>query len=442
MMKNNKTKLFSFILSIIMLFTLTACNNGGEPLQPPPEKDIYTVGNNSFGYPECNTEGRNIDGTTEYFIYGSSYCSVKLLEFTATIKIYLNSNQIIEERINRQLDINAYDLFYFEIPIYKSIFVNISDVKVEFSGKSYEYNQETIEKHNVTFVKNNGIPNDTIIVNDNKTVKTPEDPIKYNYNFTGWYTDSSFFNKYDFSNPVTSDLTLYAKYELDAVSITNEISTSLIKSIVKIYNKSYNTILGIETNSTTGQGSGFCFHIQDGRYYILTNSHVALKELNYDNQSFIIEDYQGNQYEGHLYKNPNKTYSAVSAAYDLACLWFKPTSSNVKKLTLSTTNPLSNSDVISLGAPKNQSNSITFGKTTYYQTVTLSSDKYYSNVQFPVITHSAFINNGSSGGPLLNSFLEVVGVNYASRKSNENYVCSFAIPIEKVREFLTKYVYN
>jgi uncharacterized repeat protein (TIGR02543 family) len=40
-----------------------------------------------------------------------------------------------------------------------------------------------------------------------------EDPIHDNYLFDGWYTDNdTFIDKWDFSNPITEDITLYAKW--------------------------------------------------------------------------------------------------------------------------------------------------------------------------------------------------------------------------------------
>ena len=269
---------------------------------------------------------------------------------------------------------------------------------------------------------------------------TPTDPVKSNYLFRGWYTESSFINRYDFAQPVTADLKLYAKYEIDAINLTNKISTDTLKGIVKIYNKSYNTFLGIETSYSTTQGSGFCFHIQSGYYYVLTNCHVAQKNGSYDKQKFTIEDYQGKTYEGFLYKNPNKTMSAIAASYDLACLYFKPSSTNVKKLDIVSKNPSTGTDVISLGAPKGQSNSITYGQIFGYGKITLSeTPTSESNVTFDVIGHNAYTNNGSSGGPLLNADLNVIGVNYAGSRTTNN---GFAIPAEKVIEFLRKYFYS
>ena len=112
----------------------------------------------------------------------------------------------------------------------------------------------------------------------------------------------------------------------------------------------------------------------------------------------------------------------------------------MQKLNFSYSKQAVYTDVISLGAPKSQSNSITYGKILNYRKISLKdTPASRSNVTFDVIHHDAMINNGSSGGPLLNADLEVVGVNYAGASSTKD---GYAIPVDKVREFLRKYVYN
>ena len=307
-------------------------------------------------------------------------------------------------------------------------------------GNAFESGHSQQQTHEVSFVYNNGEGVSIVPVKDGQTVSTPQDPQKENYIFRGWYTEPSLVYKYDFSKAVTKSFSLYAKYDLDATTITNKISTDLIKGVVKIYNKSYNTFLGFETSETTSQGSGFCFHIQNGYYYVLTNCHVAVLEEGYDKQKFTIEDYQGVTYDGYLYKNPNKTVSAIASEYDLACLYFKPSSTNVKALDIVNVNPAISDDVISIGAPQGQSNAITYGKINSYAKISLSNtSERESNVTFNVIKHTAYINGGSSGGPLVNGNLRVIGVNYASAKDGS---ASYAIPAEQVQEFLTTFVYN
>ena len=302
---------------------------------------------------------------------------------------------------------------------------------------SCNYNKKMV--YEVTFEYNNGNSSTKVEVQEGMTISTPMDPYKENYLFEGWYLDYNLYNKYDFSLEVNNSFTLYAKYILDAAEITNKISNDLIKGVVKIYNKCYNTFLLIPYESSTSQGSGFCFHIQDGYYYFLTNCHVAVLRSGYKKQEFTVVDYQGNEYEAYLYHNPNKNFSAISEGYDLACLYIKPSKTDIMELDFDNDNPSFKDDVISIGAPNGQQNTITYGKVSGYRQITLDdTTPKESNVTFNVVAHNAKIDKGSSGGPLLNSKLNVVGVNYASSTDGTAY----AIPLVKVKSFLKIYVYN
>ncbi len=295
----------------------------------------------------------------------------------------------------------------------------------------------------VTFVYNSN-SSSVVYVKDGDRVSMPTDPTRKNYVFLGWFSDHACTKRYDFSSQVSSDLTLYAKFELDAGKITNEISQSTMKSIVKIECQYYNEILwGMFETDTTGwsQGSGFCFSENDGYYYILTNCHVVEGPTGYDKMRIRVTDYKGNQYTAALYTNPNKSKEAKSADYDLACIYFKSSDTEVQPLNIVKLNPKLQDDVISLGTPEGQTNTITYGKVREYMVITLTdTPKNESNVTFKVIRHNADIKSGSSGGPLLNSTLEVVGVNYASSTGDDDI--SYAIPAEKIWEFLNTFVYD
>ena len=60
-----------------------------------------------------------------------------------------------------------------------------------------------------------------------------------------------------------------------------------------------------------------------------------------------------------------------------------------------------------------------------------------SNVKFEVYRHDAPINSGSSGGAILDYNYNIIGINYASSTdANGKFLNAFAVPIEKVKEFL------
>ena len=51
------------------------------------------------------------------------------------------------------------------------------------------------------------------IVESGKTATEPSAPTKDGYAFTGWYSNSSLIKAFDFSTPITANITLYAKWE-------------------------------------------------------------------------------------------------------------------------------------------------------------------------------------------------------------------------------------
>ena len=64
----------------------------------------------------------------------------------------------------------------------------------------------------VTFDSNGGsdVPNQ--VIDSGSTAIAPSDPTLDGYLFAGWYSDPQLSNHYDFTTPVTQDITLYAKW--------------------------------------------------------------------------------------------------------------------------------------------------------------------------------------------------------------------------------------
>ena len=68
--------------------------------------------------------------------------------------------------------------------------------------------------HTVTFVSNGGTEIASKEVVSGLKINEPSKPTKDKYLFRGWYEDATFSTKFDFYNtPITSDMTLYAKWE-------------------------------------------------------------------------------------------------------------------------------------------------------------------------------------------------------------------------------------
>jgi S1-C subfamily serine protease len=222
----------------------------------------------------------------------------------------------------------------------------------------------------------------------------------------------------------------------DYTALFNEISTQKIKGNVTIINNVLiREPLSIRFSVVPiAQGSGFIYAKEETtggyHYYVLTNNHVIVKPDNYgkNQQKFNILDYQNKEYAAELLY--------ADSEYDAAVLYFK-SDKELAVFEFAESNPHPDDLIISLGQPEGQSNTITFGKVVRYQQITLDDDKKeYSDVTFPVITHDAPINSGSSGGALLNEHLQIVGLNYAAAKNKEGeFVYGYAVPVENLFDF-------
>lgn len=72
--------------------------------------------------------------------------------------------------------------------------------------------------HSVSFNAQGGSPIASVWVADGDTVAPPTDPVRSGYTFAGWYTTADYTQEYDFASPVTSDITLYARWSYNGGS--------------------------------------------------------------------------------------------------------------------------------------------------------------------------------------------------------------------------------
>lgn len=66
--------------------------------------------------------------------------------------------------------------------------------------------------YTISFETNGGNDIASKTVTKNSVIKEPESPIKDGFDFEGWYTDKGLKTKYDFTEKVTKNFTLYAKW--------------------------------------------------------------------------------------------------------------------------------------------------------------------------------------------------------------------------------------
>lgn len=87
-----------------------------------------------------------------------------------------------------------------------------------------EESESPVATYTVTFESNGGTAVKSQVIAEGETVTEPETPTMEGYTFAGWYTDAELTTAYDFTTPVTSDITLYAawKEEIDYYTVTFE----------------------------------------------------------------------------------------------------------------------------------------------------------------------------------------------------------------------------
>jgi len=220
-----------------------------------------------------------------------------------------------------------------------------------------------------------------------------------------------------------------------ASSVSEEVSSPLESKLITVYEDAglqevasavEPAIVGISGIYKHGEsvGSGVC--VADGGY-ILTNSHVI------SGAKKIV-----------LYLS-NKTSSTASVIYDnpVLDLAIIKSTNTLPYLQLGDSDELSvGQDILAVGTPLSLSLTHTFTKgivSALNRTLKVDSSEGEGYMQ-NLIQHDASLNPGNSGGPLLNSQGEVVGINTLKITSGEGI--GFAIPTKSFKSLLRNYVEN
>ncbi len=134
---------------------------------------------------------------------------------------------------------------YFEVPedIDEAYMCWSVDVKLD-RAFSWGYSiEEDKTAHRVTFVDGETVLYTSYFADGQQyTVVAPKAPEKEGYDFVGWYADADFTTGFDFSQPVSADVTIYARFleegatgALSAMSITEDVTLpSLVLADAKV----------------------------------------------------------------------------------------------------------------------------------------------------------------------------------------------------------------
>jgi len=217
-----------------------------------------------------------------------------------------------------------------------------------------------------------------------------------------------------------------------AEAIADKVMPSVV-SVTCTYETSYSYMWGWDnrqyTQDATAVGTGF---IVDPNGYIVTNSHVVHDG---DYKTINISLYDGSTMEGEL-------------------LWAEPTLDlavvKIDKTGLRAAE-LGDSDQVRIGsyaAAIGNPLGLTFERSMSQgiisgldRTITVSSSSSLSGTTMEGLFQTdAAINSGNSGGPLLNSKGQVIGI--ASAKATDGDGMGFAIPINVVKPIIAQIIEN
>ncbi|MGN1358073.1 MAG: S1C family serine protease [Bacilli bacterium] len=221
------------------------------------------------------------------------------------------------------------------------------------------------------------------------------------------------------------------------ITDVSEVVENVMPSIVAITSKTiissgrYGPSYFSQNQYSEGAGSGIIISKSDTELMILTNNHVV------ENTEELTVKFINDQ-------SVDATIKGVSERKDIAIISIKlsdidaETLNEIKIATIGSSDELKvGNGIIAIGNALGYGQSVTTGVVSALnREVTI--DNYTNNM----IQIDAAINGGNSGGALLNSKGEVVGINSAKYSSNSSSEASiegmgFAIPISDVKDLIT-----
>lgn len=187
-------------------------------------------------------------------------------------------------------------------------------------------------------------------------------------------------------------------------------------------NQALSSVVEIKSAVSSG-GSGVIFSIDsDFNAFIITNYHVA-----YGHTNFTVKLYGSDETFG-------ASFVGGSSTYDIAVLYAETSNvlktNNAKAAIFNLNTPKVGSTCIAVGNTNLEGINVTRGcisKDSENYSVTVAG----STMQHRLLSHTAFITNGNSGGGLFNTNGELIGVTNGGLKSTstvDNSSVKLAIP--------------
>jgi S1-C subfamily serine protease len=188
------------------------------------------------------------------------------------------------------------------------------------------------------------------------------------------------------------------------------------------YTDPFAYFMGAPPEIIEGIGSGFIFQYEDGKQYVLTNTHVVA-----DATQIAIKLLDGRELRGEV--------AGAHQERDIAVVRLVDPPPGLPSAVLGDSSKLQLGErVIAIGHPFDFEHTVTEGCVSAIGNRQFGKDGPWRNV----IQTDAAINQGNSGGPLVNLAGAVVGINSMifSPTGAGNIGLGFAIPINEAREML------
>ena len=217
---------------------------------------------------------------------------------------------------------------------------------------------------------------------------------------------------------VASDTATQTIVRQVTVTDSQPAASSSALSVSAIYDRVHDGVVTIKVTTQGGQalGSGF---VIDSAGHIVTNAHVVGGA-----SSISVEFANGSSYDAQLVGTDPST--------DVAVIKVDAPSSVLTPLQLGDSNTVQVGDqVVAIGSPLGLDETVTSGIVSALHRTITSPNNFAIN---DAIQTDAAINHGNSGGPLLNSSGQVIGINsQIESDSGGNDGIGFAVPSNTVK---------
>jgi S1-C subfamily serine protease len=422
-------RIMKLFATILLISTLVACGTNINNIETFNQRDFYVY--EEFELENLRIQINKKDGETEVVNINNSMLSsddkqkikdignhrveinyrnhstnmnINLVNGNAINKIFIDENllaktNIIEDFVFESLSLNIerYNGLKQTVPLTFNM-LNRRDqnklyeegrsvLSVDFEDKTYSFTLNMRHKrHTVEFEDGDGKVLLRTEVIHNQSAVAPTEPTKAGYVFKGW--DTSF-------DKITSAKKVKAIFEEKRYN-ANEIYNLTIDSVGEI------EVFG-KNGSRVSIGTGFSFL---NNSTIITNYHV-------------IED----GYSAKLKMN-NRVYevgSVLGYSIDKDIAILSIVGGNFKPLAKSSRNNATGNIVFAIGSSLGLTGSISSG-------IISQANRILDGVNYVQMTSP--ISPGNSGGPLLNEYGEVIGINTLSATAGDNIY--FAVNINEV----------